>query len=243
MIPFISVAIIFHLFFIYCTIKKNLGFIDTAWGLSFIVFHLSAYLMYNPTGLKPLIIVISISIWGIRLAGYLHKRNQGKPEDFRYALMRKGWGPNQALNSYIKVFWLQAILMMIIAIPSYLAVQINGELSTLNLVGLGIWIFGISWEVWADSTLAHFKKNSKGICKVGPWKYSRHPNYFGEIILWWGIFIMTLPGPLWTVIGPILISLLVSKVSGVPMLEEKYKNNPEYLEYIRTTNALIPKLF
>ncbi len=243
MIPYLALFLLFHLFYIYCTYKKNLGFIDSAWGLGFIVFHLGALIQYYPISLKPTLIMVCISIWGIRLAIYLHKRNSGKPEDFRYKNMRDNWKGKAPLHSYFKVFWLQAVLLMIISIPSFNAIKTSGELKWYNMIGLFVWAFGFIWETWADSTLAKFKIENKGICKLGPWKYSRHPNYFGEIVLWWGIYLATIPNQPWMIIGPILIHFLILKVSGIPMLEAKYKDNPIYQEYINETNSLIPKIF
>jgi len=200
-------------------------------------------MLFKQTGLQATIILAMIMIWGLRLGIYLSKRNLGKPEDFRYQNFRKGWGNWPNLNAYFRVFILQMLLMMIVSLPSYYSMSNSNQMSWYNWLGVVIWTFGFIWESWADASLAHFKKHQKGVCKAGPWKYSRHPNYFGEMILWWGIYMATLPGPWWGVFGPLTIHFMLLKVSGVPMLEEKYKNNPEYLKYIQETDALIPNFF
>ena len=233
----------FNLFYLFCVSQRNFGLIDIAWGLGFIVYHLSQYLIYHQTGFKETLILAMIMMWGLRLAIYLGKRNLGKPEDFRYQQFRLGWGDWPNLNAYFRVFILQMLLMFIVSTPSFYSMSRTTPFEWYNWAGVLIWAFGFIWESWADASLANFKKTQKGLCQVGPWKYSRHPNYFGEITLWWGIYLTTLPGPWWGVFGPLTIHLMILKVSGVPMLEEKYKDNPEYLKYIRETNSMIPNFF
>lgn len=241
MLAILSTIILFHLIYFYSISKNNLGLIDIAWGLSFIALHAVAYFSLDNPSIKSRLILITIVLWGLRLSSYLFLRNHNKPEDKRYQKLKENWKGSIKLNAYFRVFWVQNLLMLIISIPSYLAITQNNSENIFSIIGLTIWAIGLFWESWADYTLAKFKKNNSGLCKKGPWQYSRHPNYFGEILVWWGIFTISLPVAWWTVIGPILITFLVTKVSGVPMLEEKYKDNPDYLEYIKTTNAIIPR--
>jgi steroid 5-alpha reductase family enzyme len=241
--PYINTFIFFNFFYLFCVSQRNFGLIDIAWGLSFIVYHLTQYMEYKQFGLQATLVLAMIMMWGLRLAIYLARRNLGKIEDFRYQNFRKAWGNWPNLNAYFRVFILQMVLMFIVSLPSYSIMSIPGSMKWYNWFGVAIWAFGFIWESWADATLAYFKKNKKGVCQDGPWKYSRHPNYFGEITLWWGIYLATLPSPWWGVFGPLTIHFMLIKVSGVPMLEEKYKDNPEYLKYIQETNALVPNIF
>ncbi len=227
--------------------------IDTAWGLGFIViafatiFHRIIQGYEHIIDMRGIVILLLVFVWGSRLALYLHKRNKKAGEDFRYQTFRKEWGEKTNIISYFKVFMLQMVLLFIVALPVSLPLLTlnNSPLGLMSWLGIGIWCIGFSIEYMADQQLKNFKaKGQKGIIKTGLWRYSRHPNYFGEALLWWGmcflsweigqhIFIATL-------IGPALLTLFLIKISGVPMLEEKYKDNPEYQEYKKRTSAFIP---
>lgn len=233
------------LFFLAVAIKKN-DIVDIAWGQGFIVIIAVSLLLGPAASARMLLMICLVLIWGMRLAQYIYTRNRGKSEDFRYAQWRKDWGKNWVLRSYLQVFLLQGFFMLTIAYPLFIFDPLRSPaLGWLDYLGGIIWLIGFYFEAVGDHQMRVFKKNpaNKGkIMNQGLWKYTRHPNYFGEATMWWGIFIIALSNPLgWVAIfSPIIITFLLVRVSGVPMLEKKYADNPEYREYISKTSAFIP---
>jgi steroid 5-alpha reductase family enzyme len=189
-----------------------------------------------------------VIIWGMRLAIYIYLRNRGRKEDFRYAQWKKDWGKNWIIRSYLQVFILQGFFMLTIAYPLFLLAQNQtGHLICLDVTGIVLWLTGFFFEAVGDAQMRSFKQDSANKGKImdrGLWKYTRHPNYFGESTMWWGIFIITLNAPYgWAAIfSPIIITFLLLRVSGVPLLEKKYESNPAYREYIRKTSSFLPML-
>jgi steroid 5-alpha reductase family enzyme len=233
----------FNIWFLIGQLKKNNAVVDIAWGLGFVVVALFTFI-YSEMVLINYVITILISLWGLRLGYYLFKRNWNKKEDYRYVEMRKSWIKYPMLQAYLKVYMLQMILMIIISIPIIFINSSSDSLSLIAYFGILIWIIGYFFEVVGDYQLKVFVKNpnNKGkIMKTGLWKYTRHPNYFGEATMWWGIFIISLSvDGIYTIISPILITLLLLFVSGVPLLEKKYKDNKEFQEYAKVTSVFIP---
>jgi steroid 5-alpha reductase family enzyme len=233
----------FNIWFLIGQLKKNNAVVDIAWGLGFVVVALFTFI-YSEMVLINYVITILISLWGLRLGYYLFKRNWNKKEDYRYVEMRKSWIKYPMLQAYLKVYMLQMILMIIISIPIIFINSSSDSLSLIAYLGILVWIKGYFFEVVGDYQLKVFVKdpNNKGkIMKTGLWKYTRHPNYFGEATMWWGIFIISLSvGGIYTIISPILITLLLLFVSGVPLLEKKYKDNKEFQEYAKVTSVFIP---
>lgn len=229
--------------FILAAIRKRNDFADIAWGLGFVVI---CVLLQWRTASSPLLNVLSVMVllWGVRLSVHIGLRSLGKPEDFRYRQWREAWGATVLWRSYLQVFLLQGFFMLIIALPVvWAAVTTPEPLSAVNYLGAGIWLVGYVIQFVADAQLAAFVKTKRPgeIMQTGLWRYSRHPNYFGEIVMWWGVFITitSLPGSGWLVVSPLLITWLLARVSGVPMLEAKYKDNPAYQEYKQRTSALV----
>ena len=227
--------------------KKNNGLIDVAWGFGFVVAAITSYIVSNNNTTRGLIITVLVILWGLRLSYHLFKRNWNKPEDYRYVQMRERWGDrNHATTAYLRVFMSQMVLLFIIAQPILITnFRASGELRVLDFLGLAIWIKGYFFEVVGDAQLRQFVTNpeNKGkLMKTGLWKYTRHPNYFGEATMWWGIFLISssVPGSLYGIISPIVITYLLLFVSGVPLLEKKYKNHPEWKEYEEKTSIFIP---
>ncbi|MGB6867261.1 MAG: DUF1295 domain-containing protein, partial [Candidatus Aminicenantaceae bacterium] len=172
--------------------------------------------------------------------------NRGKGEDFRYAKWRHDWGRWFMLRSYFQIFMLQGAFLFIIALPIML-VNFSGreDLTAIDFLGIGVWCIGFFFEAVSDYQLRQFKKrpeNKGKIITTGLWKYTRHPNYFGEVVLWWGIFLLALSVKNgWIVIlSPLLLSFLILRVSGVTMLEKKYAGNAEFEAYAKRTNAFFP---
>lgn len=222
---------------------------DIAWGLGFCFIALYSFAHYAQPTLRQLIITLGTFLWGIRLAVHLYDRNKNKPEDFRYANWRKEWGRWFIVRSFFQVYVLQGLIMVLIACPVFLInYQSGSTFNILDLIGIILFAIGFYFEATADKQLAAFKskpENKGNILQTGLWKYSRHPNYFGEVVLWWGIFFMAMAGGWFfpAIISPVLITFLILKVSGVPMLERKYRNNSKYEAYVESTSAFFPKFW
>lgn len=224
---------------------KDNSIVDVGWGLGFILIA-NAGLLHSGLALVPCLVYSAVMLWGFRLATYIYVRNHGNGEDYRYAAWRKAWGKYVALRSYFQVFMLQGALMLVIASPLYAAFSSNEQSLSWNVV-LGSMLFGIGlyFEAVGDAQMKAFKANAanKGtIMRSGLWNYTRHPNYFGEAVLWWGIGLMSFDASVWylSIIGPAMLTFLLLKVSGVALLERKYDGNPKYADYVRTTNAFLP---
>lgn len=245
--PYLDAALLIWIymtaFFVLALIRRDNGLADIGWGLGFtlVAWWLHGQFPYD-WSLLPTILV---SLWGIRLALHIGVRNARKSgEDWRYAKWRRDWGRWFIPRSYLQVFMLQGALMWIISTLFMHRPAADG-IDWYQWLGVGIWAVGFTWEAVSDWQLMRFKANpaNKGkIMTEGLWRLSRHPNYFGEIVLWWGLWLVLLPnGPWWLgLISPITVTWLLTRVSGVPMLEGKYKDNPEYQAYVERTPALFP---
>jgi steroid 5-alpha reductase family enzyme len=230
---------IWYLFAIY---KKRNDYADIAWGTGFVL--VCVFLLWRTPG-SPLLNVLSamIGLWGFRLSLHIGRRNIGRPEDFRYRQWREEWGKTVIWRSYLQVFLLQGFFLLVIVSPVvWVSSRASQPLSVVNYLGAGIWLTGFVIQVIADAQLASFVRIKKPgeIMQTGLWRYSRHPNYFGEIVMWWGIFFstITVSGSAWFFVSPLVITWLLAFVSGVPMLEAKYKDNPAFQEYKKRTSAL-----
>lgn len=222
---------------------------DVAWGPGFFVGALYCASEATPLSLSKGLVLFLVLVWAVRLSLYIHFRNHGKSEDFRYKAWREQWGNWFYVRSFLQVFMLQGILLSLIGIPVWLCLlqPSSQEPFSQELLWLGaaIWAFGLAFEAIADSQMAKFRKEktrSGLVMRSGLWKYSRHPNYFGESVLWWGIYLTSLGcgSPAWSAIGPVILTFLLVRVSGVPMLEKKYADNPDYQNYRATTPSFIP---
>lgn len=227
---------------------KNSSIVDIFWGAGFVI-SAWIYFVLTPEGLetRKWLIVTLTTIWGLRLSLHILRRNWGKGEDFRYRKWREENGSKWWWLSFFKVFLLQGVLMWIISTP-LLAAQVNptpNKLIWLDYLGIGLWIIGFYFETIGDLQLAHFKADpaNKGrILKTGLWRYTRHPNYFGDAAQWWGFYLIAVAGGgFWTIFSPVLMTILLRRVSGVTLLEKTLQDTkPGYKEYIETTNAFIP---
>lgn len=220
---------------------KRIDSLDSAWGLGFVYIALITLFISNNFETIPLLSTLLVMIWGIRLSYHITKRNMKKTEDPRYGKYREKFKSNLNQFVYIKLFLPQATLVLLISFASIGA--INGDnFSSLAYAGLGIWIVGIIFEATADAQLKSFLSKKTGkLMTSGLWRYSRHPNYFGEITSWFGAGIVAVSaGNYWGLIGTLTIYILITKVSGVPLLEKKYEKNSEYQKYKTKTSKLIP---
>jgi steroid 5-alpha reductase family enzyme len=192
------------------------------------------------------VLVLLVSVWGLRLAWHIHARNRGKAEDYRYLAWRREWGRWFYLRSYAQVYLLQGTLLFLVSLPVMIINESQGKaLDVLNGIGVCVWLFGFLFESVGDAELARFTKDplNKGkLLQSGLWRYTRHPNYFGEVAQWWGIWLVALgvPRSWFAIIGPLTISILILKVSGIPMLEKKMAENPDFAEYKRRTSVFLP---
>lgn len=243
-------AVLFSYYFIIFVIGqiiKDNSVVDIGWGFSFVVSAIFTLIYYGDFHVRQLIVTSLILLWGLRLTYHIGKRNIGKSEDFRYVNFRKMWGKRFVLvKAFFHVYFLQLVLSLVIS-AAFILVNIssNPELSIFDLAGLLVWLIGYYFEVMGDKQLKDFLANpdNKGkILTSGLYKYTRHPNYFGEATMWWGIFLMALnvPNGFYTIISPIVITILVRFVSGVPMLEKKMMENKDFQEYAKVTNVFVP---
>ncbi len=232
------------LWFVVAILVKRNDVADIAWGLGFVVIAWLAYFLsdFSP---KALLVNTMVSVWGLRLSWHIFQRNRGKSEDFRYHQWRMEW-KHFYLRSFFQVFMLQGLFLYITVLPViYINTHSTDGFHFLDGIGMLLWLTGFYFESVGDYQLKQFKSNpnNKGkIITTGLWRYSRHPNYFGEAVQWWGIFIMavTMPGGWMTIIGPLTITYLLRYVSGVPMLERKYQGNPEFEDYKKRTSVFFP---
>jgi steroid 5-alpha reductase family enzyme len=226
----------------------NAGIVDIFWGLGFVVAAITYFVLGDGYDGRGFLVLLCVVLWGVRLSGYIAWRNLGHDEDYRYRAMRERAGPAFWWRSYFQVFVLQGILLWIISAPLLAAMhnQDPDHLTIVDSIGADVWIVGFVFEAVGDYQLARFKgdpENKGKVMRTGLWRYTRHPNYFGDATIWWGLFIIAAGTP-WgwaTVFAPIIMTGLLLRVSGVALLERTItKRRPEYADYIESTSAFIP---
>ena len=232
--------------FIVALLRRDNSIVDIAWGPGFLVVALTAMVVTGNFTARPLLTTLLIAVWGVRLGTHIFLRNKGRGEDFRYAAWRTAWGPWFIPRSYLQVFLLQGLFML--AISFSVLVICRGPARPLgpwDVTGLAVWLIGFVFEAVGDRQLARFKKDPghRGrVMTTGLWRWTRHPNYFGEAAMWWGLFFiaLTVPGGALALVSPVTITVLLRWVSGVPLLERRYAGNEEFAAYARRTNAFLP---
>ena len=226
--------------------KGDVSIVDAVWSLG-IVFQPCVLFIRSPDKtLFQLTVILLALFWAIRLCGYLIYRNWGKVEDKRYAEMRAN-DPRFRINSLFKIFWFQGFLMLIVALPLNFMMAFPLEFYLLKLVPCAVAVIGFVYETVADMQLIEFKmdpKNQGQILDKGLWGLSRHPNYFGEFLFWWGMFFLSLP-TFWFLswLSPVLMSILLLKVSGVSLLEKHMSSNKNFFKYTKEIPPFFPKIF
>lgn len=241
----VAVFVYMTAFFIVAALLKRNDLADFAWGLGFVlVTYLNLYL-WPGSNVVHAILAVLVTLWGLRLAIYIYSRNRGKKEDYRYKAWREEWGKWWLLRSYFQVFLLQGLLLVVVISPVIVALTFRPEVNVLTYIGLVVWLIGFYFETLGDYQLSQFIKRSSNKGKVmttGLWQYTRHPNYFGEVTMWWGVWLIAFAHPWgWLgIIGPLTITFLILKVSGIPMLEARYAGNKEYEAYKKKTSIFIP---
>jgi steroid 5-alpha reductase family enzyme len=226
--------------------KHDVSIVDSVWAF-FFVFAASAYTwtLWPAIGPRTLLVLILLGFWAVRLSGYITWRNWDEGEDARYQEIRRRNEPGFAWKSIYLVFVLQALLAWIISAPLLSAIASSRTIGLLDFVGLALCAGGLLVEAIADWQLARFKSHQENRGRVmdqGLWRYSRHPNYFGECCVWWGFYLVAAAaGDSWTVFSPVLMTFLLLKVSGVALLENNIvERRPQYRDYIARTSAFVP---
>lgn len=241
---------VFLLLWIVSLRTRNASLVDIWWGPGFALIALLSFALAPDGALsrRQLVLVLT-TIWGLRLGTHLLVRNTGRDEDFRYAAMRKAWGHGFGMKSLTRVFLLQAVLMWMVSFPVQAAMRsaTPATLGLLDKLGILVWAFGLFFETVGDLQLSRFKKdpaNADRVMDRGLWRFTRHPNYFGDACVWWGLWLIALsvPGGFWSIVGPITMTVLLTSASGVPMLERTIgERRPGYDEYVRRTSAFLPR--
>ena len=226
--------------------KKDASIVDPFWPVGFVVIAWVTLCSIDAPTLRGWLLVGMTTIWGARLGIFLLWRNWGEPEDYRYAAMREKHGDRFMFVSLLTVFMLQGILMWIVSWPVQFG-QLGGSapIGLLDVLGVLLWAVGLFFEAVGDQQLARFKAdpgNQGRVLDSGLWRYTRHPNYFGDFCVWWGLFLVaTSGGAWWTAIGPLIMSYLLLRFSGVSLLESTIVDRrPAYRSYIERTNAFFP---
>jgi steroid 5-alpha reductase family enzyme len=255
--PFIIAAVFLFIYmcfaFIISLIRKDNGTADIAYGWGFVLLAWITFAHGMP-GLPALVANILVTIWAARLSIRIYLRGIGKPEDFRYKKWREEWGKTFVVRSFFQIYILQGVVIYLVSIPVMMLNVYNGPLvfGLISLFGLVVWIKGFVFEAVGDYQLARFMRNpaNKGhVIQAGLWHYTRHPNYYGESLMWWGLAFVSFgtigaTHSLWfaaiAFVGPILITFSLLKVSGVPLLEAHFAGQPEWEAYKAKTSVFIP---
>jgi steroid 5-alpha reductase family enzyme len=224
---------------------RNVAIVDSLWSLMFFAAGVIYGLSADPRAPRLAFELWLLVIWAARLAFYITARNIGKGEDHRYQEIRARNEPRFAVKSLYLVFWLQALLAWVISLPLLGAFASNAPIGWLDYAGILLWLTGMIFEAGGDWQLARFKRDPANAGKVmdrGLWRYTRHPNYFGEFCIWWGFYAIALSaGAWWALPGPLLMTFLLLRVSGVTLLEKDIgKRRPQYADYVLKTNAFFP---
>jgi steroid 5-alpha reductase family enzyme len=225
--------------------QRNVTIVDTLWSLLFVLAAAMYAWAAAPPAPRAWLVLAMVGTWGLRLAVYLAWRNWGHEEDHRYRAIRQRNEPNFALKSLWLIFGFQALLAWLISLPLAGAISGDGPLGPLDVLGVALWVVGLFFEAVGDWQLARFKADPHNAGRVmdrGLWRYTRHPNYFGDFCVWWGLYLVAASaGAWWSIVGPLVMSFLLLRFSGVTLLESDIgARRPAYAEYVRRTNTFFP---
>jgi steroid 5-alpha reductase family enzyme len=228
-------------------LRHNVAIVDSLWPLMFMMAAFTYARTAEAPSPRAVWVSCLVAVWALRLSTYIAARNWGQGEDRRYQAIRARNQPHFALKSLYLVFALQALLAWIISLPLLGAILSAAPLGIFDVIGGALWLAGFFFEAGGDWQLARFKSdpaNQGEVMDRGLWRYTRHPNYFGDFCVWWGFYLMAASaGAWWSVIGPILMSVLLMRVSGVTLLEKDIsERRPQYAEYVRRTSAFFPRM-
>ncbi len=229
-------------------VLKNASIVDIVWGLGFVMVAWVVRLSVDGNNARQWLLVAMVSVWGLRLGGHLFWRNHGKGEDFRYRAMRRHYGERFPIISLVTVFGLQGVLMFVVSLPVQLGqADATPDVGVIAYIGVALWSVGLFFEVVGDAQLVRFKADPASAGKVmntGLWRYTRHPNYFGDACVWWGIGIVAAEtgSGAWGLIGSLTMTVLLRRVSGVTLLEKSLvKRREGYTEYVARTSPFVPR--
>jgi steroid 5-alpha reductase family enzyme len=240
-----AILLVAGLAWVASVLKDDVSFVDSLWSLFFLLAALVFAAELELPAARATLVLFLVAVWALRLSAHITIRNWGEPEDYRYQAIRANNEPGFVVKSLYIVFGVQGVLAWIVAAPLLPAMSSTTPLGWLDVVAAGLWVFGFVFEAVGDYQLSRFKTDpaSKGrVLNTGLWRYTRHPNYFGEFCIWWAFWLFAVAaGGWWTVFAPLLMSFLLMKVSGVAMLEKTIgERRPEYAQYVRSTNAFFP---
>lgn len=229
---------------------RDVGIVDIFWGLGFVLLAWLYRVLFDfPASARATLVPVLVTIWGVRLAAHLARRWWAEEEeDYRYAAMREKRGESFWWRSLYVVFWLQALLLWVVSMPLLQVQRVARpqDLGWLDWAGIVLFGVGLVFESVGDFQLARFKNDPASAGEVldsGLWRYTRHPNYFGDAMVWWGFTLLALatPGSAWVLVAAAVMTLLLLRVSGVALLEREIgERRPAYEEYKRRTNAFFP---
>lgn len=235
------------LLWIVATFRRDVSVVDLFWGCGFVLVAWLSALQNAPWSGRVSLLATLTTLWGLRLTWHLARRNHGRPEDPRYAAMRAAHGPRFWWVSLFTVFLLQGVILWFVALPLQVAAvrDVPRGVSVMDVLGSAMFGIGLLFESVGDWQLARFRADPANRGRVldrGLWRYTRHPNYFGDCCVWWGLYcISAATGAAWTIVSPIVMTLLLLKVSGVALLEQTITDRrPDYAAYQARTNAFLP---
>ena len=240
-----AILLIGPLAWVLSILVNDVSFVDSLWSLFFllaaVIFAFDAEILSD----RAWLVLGLVAIWALRLSLHITIRNWGEPEDYRYQKIRANNEPGFAVKSIYIVFGLQGVLAWIVAAPLLPAISASATLGILDGLAAILWLAGFIFEAVGDYQLSRFQANANNknqVLNTGLWRYTRHPNYFGEFCIWWAFWLFAVAaGAWWTVFSPLVMSLLLLRVSGVTMLEKTIgERRPEYANYVRSTNAFFP---
>ena len=242
------ISLLMLLAWIVSLLRRDVSIVDSSWSLMFLamtVVYTVPVWLHGEHGARALLLLLLVSIWALRLSIYISWRNWGEGEDRRYQAIRRKHEPGFAFKSLYLVFGLQGLLAWFISLPLLAAASGSTALGALDVIAVALWLTGFGFEAVADAQLAAFRANPQNRDKVldsGLWRYTRHPNYFGECTLWWGFYLLAVAaGGWWSFPAPLLMTFLLLRVSGVALLERDISDRrAAYRDYVQRTNAFIP---
>jgi len=241
----IAVLAVAVLAWLVSVVRRDVSIVDSLWSLMILLCLMTYVLLDEHSGPRTAVLVALVSLWAIRLSLHITIRNHGQPEDRRYQAIRRNNQPFFEWKSLYIVFLLQGFLAWVICLPVVAAVSGQTPPGPLDFAGVALWLAGMFFEVVGDYQLMRFRRSEKSenaVLDTGLWRYTRHPNYFGEAVIWWGFYLLAVSaGAWWTIFAPLLMTFLLLRVSGVAMLEKDIAGRrPAYRDYIRRTNAFFP---
>jgi len=243
----IAIAVLMFTVWIISVVVRDASIVDIVWGLGFVVVAWVTFVRADGDPTRRWLLTGMTTIWGLRLSTYLAIRNLGHGEDPRYQAMRRKIGPKFPIVSLVTVFGLQGVLMWVVSLPVQLGQVRDTSVGVVGVIGVIVWAIGLGFEAIGDAQLARFKRdpaNKGAVMDQGLWRYTRHPNYFGDACVWWGLAIVAAESGVgaWGIIGAVVMTVLLRRVSGVTLLERSIgKRRPGYDEYVRRTSAFIPR--